>query len=161
MKHNRCHRPDISCVDFSFRTPECMLRFLYMSGDSLFIYLIRLFRPKCFQFLEGWGRKKKYNFTHRSESLYYFKPSVTWGEVLLFIWKRRLKDNNMSDKKSWNLWSHLAVYSIPCTWSLCSVVPAQRPRTSVKATVSKKLMKFLPMSARPVQQSGCPDHWRL
>ena len=36
VKHNRCYWPDISWVDFSFRGPQYTLRFLYMSGDSLF-----------------------------------------------------------------------------------------------------------------------------
>lgn len=149
-------------MDFSFRAPQYTLRFLYMSGDSLFIYLIRLFRTQVSPVSGGMRqREKRYNFTHRSKSLDCFKRSVTRGGVLLYIWKHRVKVNNMSDKKSWKLWSYLAVYSIPCNWSLCSAVLAQWPRTSVKAIVSKRLMKFLWTSVWPVQQSGCPDHWRL
>ena len=133
-----------------------------MSGDSLFIYLIRLFRTQVSPASGGMRqREKRYNFTRRSKSLDCFKWSVTRGEVLLYIWKHRVKINNMSDKKSWKLRSYLAVYSIPCNWSLCSAVLAQWPRTSVKAVVAKKLMKLLWMSVWPVQQSGCPDHWRL
>ena len=144
MKHNRCHRLDISWVGFSFRALQYTLRFLYMSGDSLFYLDKAVQSPGVSNFWRGKAERKEkcFNFTHGCKPLNCFKPSVTWGEVLLFIWKRRLKDNNMSDKKSWNLWSHLAVYSIPCNWSLCSVFPAWQPRTLVKAIVSKKLLKF-------------------
>ena len=51
--------------------------------------------------------------------------------------------------------------SISCNQSFCFVVLAWRQRTSVNVIVSKKLMKFLPVSVRPVQQSGGPDHWKF
>ena len=96
-------------MDFSFTAPQYTLRFLYMSGDSLFIYLIRLFRTQVSPVSGGMRqREKRYNFTHRSKSLDCFKRSVTRGEVLLYIWKHRVKVNNMSDKKSWKLWSYIS-----------------------------------------------------
>ena len=48
-------------------------------------------------------KEKCFNFTHRCELLNCFKPSVSWGEELLYIWKQRLEAHNMSDKKSWKL----------------------------------------------------------
>ena len=86
---------------------------------------------------------------------------MTWGEEFFNTWKQRLESSNMSDKKSWKLQSYLTVCSISCNQSFCFVVHAWRQRTSVSVIVSKKLMKFLPVSVQPVQQSGCPDHWRL
>ena len=116
MKHNRCHRPDISWVDFSFRAPQYLFRFLYMSGDSLF-YLDEAVQNSCvFSFWrdEAERKEKCFNFTHRCKSLRCFKPSVTRGEKLFYIWKQRLEASNVSDKKSWKLYSYLAVCLISC-----------------------------------------------
>ena len=63
-----------------------------------------------------------------------------------YIWKQRLEASSASDKKSWKLYSYLAVCLISCNQFLCSVVLAWQQRTSVKVIVSKKLMKFLPVS---------------
>ena len=126
------------------------LRFLCMSG-VFFVPWWGCSEPKCLPFLEGQDREKKcFNFTHRCKSLNCFKPSVTWEEFF-YIWKQRLEASNMSDKKSWKLQSYLAVCSISCNQSFCFVVLAWWQRTSVNVIVSKKLMKFFPVSVQPVQ----------
>ena len=232
--------------------PQYTLRFLYMSGDSLF-YVDEAVQNSCvFSFWrdEAERKEKCFNFTHRCKSLNCFKPSVTWGEKLFYIWKQRWEtsnvsawrwqwhptpallpgeshgwrslvgcspwghwesgttewlhfhfsfscigegngnplqcsclesprdggawwasvygvaqsrtglkwlsnssssSSNVSDKKSWKLYSYLAVCLISCNQFLCSVVLAWPQRTSVKVMVSKKLMKFLPVSVWPVQ----------
>ena len=134
-----------------------------MSGNSLFYLDEAGQNPNVSNFWrdEAERKEKCFNFTHRCKSLNCFKPSVTWGEEFFNTWKQRLESSNMSDKKSWKLQSYLTVCSISCNQSFCFVVHAWRQRTSVSVIVSKKLMKFLPVSVQPVQQSGCPDHWRL
>ena len=146
MKHIRCHRPDISWVDFFFRAPQYTLRFLYMSGDNLFCNMMRLFRTQMSPISGGMrqrGKEKCFNFTHRCKSLNCFKPSVTWGQEFLYIWKQRLEASNTSDKKI------MKIVVIFCSLFnllkpiLLFVVLAWRQRTSVKVMVSKKLMRFL------------------
>ena len=164
MKHIRCHRPDISWVDFFFRAPQYTLRFLYMSGDNLFCTMMRLFRTQRSPISGGMrqrGKGKCFNFTHRCKSLNCFKPSVTWGQEFLYIWKQRLEASNTSDKKIMNIVVIFCSLFNLMKPILLFVVLAWWQRTSMKVIVSKKLMKFLPVSVQPVQQSGCPDHWRL
>ena len=96
--------------------PQYTLIFLYMSGDSLF-YLDEAVQNSCvFSFWrdEAERKEKCFNFTHRCKSLRCFKPSVTRGEKLFYIWKQRLEASNVSDKKSWKLYSYLAVCLISC-----------------------------------------------
>ena len=102
---------------------------------------------------EAERKEKCFNFTPRCKSLYCFKPSVTWGEEFLYIWKQRLEVSNMSDKKSWKLWPYLAVCSVSCNQSFCLVVLDWRQRMSVKVIVSKKLMKFCSVCMT------CPAKW--
>ena len=129
---------------------------------SLFCTLMRRFRTQMSPISGGTRQRKEkcFNFTHRCKSLNCFKPSVTWEEFF-YIWKQSLEASNMSDKKSWKLQSYLAVCSISCNKSFCFVVLAWRQRKSVNVIVSKKLMKFFPVSVQPVQQSEWSDHWRL
>ena len=103
-------------------------------------------------------KEKCFNFTHRYKSLNYFKPSVTWGEEFFNIWKQRLEASNirkkkkeasnMSDKKVMKI---VVIFScsISCNQSFCFVALAWRQRTSVNVIVSRKLMKFLPVSVWP------------
>ena len=56
---------------------------------------------------------------------------------------------------------YLAVCLISCTDSFVLWSLSDNKGHQWKVIVSKKLMKFLPVSLWPVQQSGCPDHCRL
>ena len=148
---------------FLLEVPSILLRFPYMSGDSHFYLDEAVQNPNVSNFWRDKAKRKEkyFNFTHRCKSLNCLKPSVTWEE-LLYIWKQRLEVRNMSDKKSWNLQSYLAVHLISRNWSVCSAILAQWQSMPVKATVYQKLVKILlPMSVWPVQQSGCSNHWRL
>ena len=146
---------------FLLEVPSILWDF-HICRETVFFTLMRLFTTQMSQISGGTRqREKKNNFTHRCKSLNCLKPSVTWEE-LLYIWKQRLEVRNMSDKKSWNLQSYLAVHLISRNWSVCSAILAQWQSMPVKAIVYQKLVKILlPMSVWPVQQSGCSNHWRL
>ena len=129
--------------------------FLYMSGDSLFYLDEAVQNSSVSNFWrdEAERKEKYFNFTHRHKSQNCFKSSVTWGEEFFFffnIWKQRLEASNMSDKKSWKLYSYLAVCSISWNQFLCSVVLVWQQRMSVKVIVSKKLKKLLPVSVQTI-----------
>ena len=141
---------------FLLELPSIFLRFLYMSGDSLFYLVEAVQNPNVSNFWRDEAERKEKCFysTHRCKSLNCFKPSVTWGEELFYIWKQRLEASNTSDKKSWKLLSYLAVCSISRNQSLCFAVLARRPRTSVKTVVSEKFVKFF-VSVCMI----CPAEW--
>ena len=121
----------------------------------------RLFRTQVFPVSGGMRqREKRYNFTHRSKSLNCFKPSVTRKSAPLYL-KTQIKSQQYVRQQIMKLVITFSSLLNPMQLISFFVVLAQWPITSVKAIISKKLMKFLWMSVRPVPQSRCPDHWRL
>ena len=92
--------------------------------------------------------------------LYCFKPSVTRKSAPLYL-KTQIKSQQYVRQQIMKLVITFSSLLNPMQLISFFVVLAQWPITSVKAIISKKLIKFLWMSVRPVPQSRCPDHWRL